>query len=56
MSHYGVAGFGTAAAYARALGHANEAAKLSEIVNNIYRADEIRSQRAESVERAISKS
>jgi ferritin-like metal-binding protein YciE len=56
MSHYGVAGFGTAAAYARVLGHTNDAAKLSEIVSNIYRADEISSQRAESVERAVSKS
>jgi ferritin-like metal-binding protein YciE len=55
MSHYGVAGFGTAAAYARVLGRTSDAAKLSEIVSNIYRADEISSQRAESAERVAAK-
>jgi ferritin-like metal-binding protein YciE len=51
MSHYGMAGFGTAAAYARALGRT--ATKLSEIVSDIYRADEISRRRAEIVERAV---
>jgi ferritin-like metal-binding protein YciE len=53
MSHYGMAGFGTAAAYARALGRTAGATKLSEIVSDIYRADEISSRRAEIVERAV---
>ena len=53
MSHYGMAGFGTAAAYARALGRTADATKLSEIVSDIYRADEISSRRAEIVERAV---
>lgn len=56
MSHYGLAGFGTAAAYARVLGHTEDAAKLSEITSDIYRADEISSQRAEAAERAAAKS
>jgi len=55
-SHYGVAGFGTAASYARALGRTADATKLSEIVSDIYRADEISSRRAESAERAVGKS
>ena len=53
MSHYGIAGFGTAAAYAKALGHTEEAQKLSQIVSDIYRADEYTSQLAEAAERAV---
>ena len=52
MSHYGVAGFGTAAAYARALGRTDDAAKLSEIVADIYGADEYSTRLAESAEQA----
>lgn len=52
MSHYGLAGFGTAAAYAKALGNTDDAAKLKQAVDEIYRGDEIASQLAEAVERA----
>jgi ferritin-like metal-binding protein YciE len=55
MSHYGIAGFGTAAAYAKALGHSGDAQKLSQIVSDIYRADEYTSQLAEAAERAAAK-
>src|SRR5664279_3267028 len=37
MSHYGLAGFGTAAAYATALGEKDGAAKLKTIVKDIYK-------------------
>jgi ferritin-like metal-binding protein YciE len=46
MSHYGLAGFGTAAAYADALGQDNEAKRLRSIVSDIYSADEYSSQLA----------
>jgi ferritin-like metal-binding protein YciE len=46
MSHYGLAGFGTAAAYAEALGLADEAKLLRSIVADIYSADEYSSQLA----------
>jgi ferritin-like metal-binding protein YciE len=52
MSHYGVAGFGTAAAYAEALGMTEEARKLRSIVSDIYKADEYSSHLAESAQRA----
>ena len=40
MSHYGIAGFGTAAAYARALGLKKHDTQLKAIVSDIYKADE----------------
>lgn len=40
MSHYGLAGFGTAAAYAKALGQTADETKLKSIVRDIYKADE----------------
>lgn len=40
MSHYGIAGFGTAAAYAEALGRKADASKLDQITKDIYQADE----------------
>ena len=40
MSHYGLAGFGTAAAYAHALGMKDDVAKLKSIASDIYKADE----------------
>jgi ferritin-like metal-binding protein YciE len=46
MSHYGLAGFGTVAAYADALGLADEAKLLRSIVSDIYNADEYSSQLA----------
>ena len=52
MSHYGLAGFGTVAAYAQALGMSEEASKLKSIVSEIYKADEYSSSLAESAQRA----
>ncbi len=51
MSHYGLAGFGSAAAYAKALGMKDAARQLSEIVADIYKADEYGSQLGERVAR-----
>ena len=53
MSHYGLAGFGTVAAYAEALGMSEEAGKLKSIVSDIYKADEYSSSVAESAQRAV---
>lgn len=53
MSHYGLAGFGTVAAYAEALGMSEEAGKLKSIVSDIYKADEYSSSLAESAQRAV---
>ena len=36
MTHYGIAGFGTAAAYAKALGFKDDAAKLSAATKEIF--------------------
>ncbi len=55
MSHYGLAGFGTAAAYAGALGMKDDAAKLKAIVSDIYKADEYTSKLAERSEQAAAK-
>ena len=52
MSHYGLAGFGSAAAYAKALGRGDDAAKLKQAVDEIYKGDAVASQLAESVEKA----
>lgn len=40
MCHYGIAGFGTAAAFADGLGRSSEAETLRGIVSDIYEADE----------------
>ncbi|MEN3972484.1 ferritin-like domain-containing protein [Sphingomicrobium sp. XHP0235] len=40
MAHYGICGFGTAKAFAEALGKSDVAAKLDELTASIYRADE----------------
>jgi ferritin-like metal-binding protein YciE len=53
MSHYGLAGFGTATAYASVLGLKEDADKLKQIVTSIYRADDYSSQLAVSLERAL---
>jgi len=53
MSHYGLAGFGTATAYANVLGLTEDAQKLKQIVNDIYRADEYSTQLAVSAEQSI---
>ena len=52
MSHYGLAGFGTAAAYAEALGLKDDATKLKSIVKDIYKADEYTSELAQRAEKA----
>ena len=51
MSHYGVAGFGSATAYAKALGKSEDAAKLKSLVGDIYKADEYASKLAEHLEK-----
>jgi ferritin-like metal-binding protein YciE len=52
MSHYGIAGFGTAAAYAAALGRTDQVNTLRAIVSDIYRGDEFASAMAENLEKA----
>jgi len=52
MSHYGLAGFGTAAAYAKALGMQDHVKKLNTIVKDIYSGDEYVSKLAEKTEAA----
>ncbi len=52
MSHYGLAGFGTAAAYADALGLKDDANKLKSIVKDIYKADDYTSELAQRAEKA----
>lgn len=53
MSHYGMAGFGTAAAYAEALGLKDDASKLKSIVKDIYHADDYTSELAQRAEKAV---
>jgi ferritin-like metal-binding protein YciE len=48
MTHYGLAGFGTAAAYADALGRSEDAQKLHRATKDIYRGDEYASTLAET--------
>lgn len=52
MAHYGLAGLGTAAAYAKALGKSDDESKLKQTVTEIFKADEAASQLAESLQRA----
>ncbi|MEE7457389.1 hypothetical protein MPAR168_04885 [Methylorubrum populi] len=52
MSHYGLAGFGSAAAYAKALGKTDQENRLKSAVSEIYRVDEVASRLAESAQRA----
>ncbi len=53
MSHYGLAGFGTAAAYAAALGMEDHAQKLQSIVADIHKGDDYASRLAEKAEAAV---
>src|SRR3954452_7677194 len=53
MSHYGLAGFGTATAYASVLGLTDDAEKLKQIVNDIYHADQYSTQLAVSAEQSL---
>jgi ferritin-like metal-binding protein YciE len=55
MSHYGLAGFGTAASYASALGEKDGATKLNAIVKDIYKADDYSSQLAAKAEKSVVK-
>ncbi len=48
MTHYGIAGFGTAAAYAKALGLKDDDKKLREATKEIYGGDEYMSKLAET--------
>lgn len=50
MAHYGLAGIGSAAAYAKALGKSEDESKLKQAVSEIYKADEYASQLAESLQ------
>ena len=52
MAHYGLAGFGSAAAYAKALGRSEDEAKLKQAVSEIYKGDAYASKLAQSVEQA----
>lgn len=47
MCHYGIAGFGTAKAYAEALGETDAARELDQMLDRIYEADEYMSELAE---------
>ena len=48
MTHYGIAGFGTAAAYAEALGKSEDAGKLNGATKEIYGGDEYMTKLAET--------
>jgi ferritin-like metal-binding protein YciE len=48
MTHYGIAGFGTAAAYAEALGLKDDAKKLNDATKEIYGGDEYMTKLAET--------
>jgi ferritin-like metal-binding protein YciE len=48
MTHYGIAGFGTAAAYAKALGLMDDDKKLREATKEIYGGDEYMTKLAET--------
>lgn len=49
MTHYGIAGFGTAAAYAEALGKTDDAEKLRAATQEIYQGDEYMNQLSQTV-------
>ena len=49
MTHYGIAGFGTAAAYAEALGKTDDAEKLKQATQDIYGGDDYMNQLSETV-------
>ena len=51
MSHYGIAGFGSAAAYAKALGMPEDEKKLKALVSDIYNADEVATHLSETLQK-----
>ncbi len=55
MSHYGIAGFGSAAAYAAALGKKEHVSKLKQIVSDIYKGDEYASKLGEKTAKMAAK-
>ena len=55
MSHYGLAGFGTAAAYAGALGMNEHVEKLKSIVADIYKGDKYASKLGEKLAKVAPK-
>ena len=55
MTHYGIAGFGTAAAYADALGLKDDSRKLRDATKEIYGGDEFMSKLAETAVNAKAK-
>ena len=55
MSHYGIAGFGSAAAYASALGKKDDAVKLKTIVTEIYKGDQYASKLSEKTAKIAAK-
>lgn len=48
MTHYGITGFGTVAAFAKALKLKDDAEKLEAAVNEMHSADDLMSELAES--------
>lgn len=50
MAHYGLAGFGSAAAYAKALGKSDDEAKLKQAVSEIYKGDAFASHLTETLQ------
>ncbi len=48
MTHYGIAGFGTVAAFATALGLTEDAQKLKDATGEIYKGDEFMNRLAET--------
>lgn len=55
MSHYGIAGFGSAAAYAQALGKKEHVSKLKSIVSDIYKGDDYASKLSDHLTRHAAK-
>ncbi len=55
MCHYGITGFGSAAAIAKALGMKDHVTKLQSIVSDIYGGDEIASQMGEKLAKMAAK-
>ncbi len=55
MCHYGITGFGSAAAVAKALGMKDHVTKLQGIVSDIYGADELTSQLGEKLAKLAAK-
>ena len=53
MTHYGLAGFGTAVAYAKALGLSDQETELKTVVSEIYKGDGYATRLAEAAERAV---